>query len=74
MKQLRQMGWRKLPGNLRKFYIICRVLLLRISKPINDQCFYHIETERLICSANQLTGSYMGGSLFMNGINKNVPV
>ena len=28
-----------------------------------DQCSHHIETSQLICSANQLTGFYMMGTL-----------
>ena len=31
--------------------------------PFNDQCSHHVETSQLICSANQLTGFYMRGTL-----------
>ena len=37
-------------------------------KPFNNQCSHHIETSQLICSANQLTGFYMIGSLFVKGL------
>ena len=35
------------------------------SKTFIDQCSHHIETSQLICSANQLTGIYMIGTLFV---------
>ena len=38
-------------------------------KHFDDQCYHHIETCQLICSANQLTGSYMMGTLVVKGLN-----
>ena len=37
-------------------------------KPFNNQCSHHIETSQLICSANQLTGFYMIGTLVVKGL------
>ena len=37
-------------------------------KPIKCQCCHHIETSRLICCANQLTGFYMKATLALNGL------
>ena len=34
----------------------------------NDQISHHIETSKLICSANQLTGFYMMGTLLDEGL------
>ena len=34
----------------------------------NDQWSHHIETSQLICSANQLTGLYMMGTLVVKGL------
>ena len=36
--------------------------------PFNDQCPSHIETGQLLCSANQLTGFYMSGTLVLKGL------
>ena len=36
-------------------------------KHFNDQCSHHIETSQLICSANQLIGFYMMGTLAVKG-------
>ena len=33
------------------------------------QCFLHIETNQLICTANQLTGFYMRKTVAINGLN-----
>ena len=35
---------------------------------IKYQCCPHLETSQLICSANQLTGSYKGATLALNGL------
>ena len=35
----------------------------------NDQSSHHIETSQLICSANQLTGFYMMGTLVVKRSN-----
>ena len=39
---------------------------------LNDQCPSHVETSQLICSANQMTGSYMRGTLAVKGLTKNL--
>ena len=39
------------------------------SWPFNDQWSHHIETNQLICSANQLTASYMIGTLVVKRLN-----
>ena len=39
-----------------------------LAHPFNDQCFHHIETNQLICRANQLTGFYMMGTLVVKGL------
>ena len=39
-----------------------------ITQPFNEQCCHHTETNQLICSANQLTGSYMMRTLVVNGL------
>ena len=39
-----------------------------LAHPFNDQCFPHIETNQLICRANQLTGFYMMGTLVVKGL------
>ena len=36
-------------------------------KLLNDQCSHHIETSQLTCSANQLIGFYMMGTLAVKG-------
>ena len=36
--------------------------------PFSDQRFHHTETSQLICSANQLTGFYMMGTLVVTGL------
>ena len=41
---------------------------MRLFKPFNDPCSNHIETSQLICSANQLTGFYMIGTLVVKGL------
>ena len=38
--------------------------------PLKTYVPYHIETSQLICSANQLTGFYMMGTLVVNGLNQ----
>ena len=38
-------------------------------KWVNDQCFHHTETSQLICSAYQMTGFYMMGTLVVKGLN-----
>ena len=38
--------------------------------PLKTYVPYHIETSLLICSANQLTGFYMMGTLVVNGLNQ----
>ena len=40
-----------------------------LTHPFNNQCFHHIETNQLICTANQLTGFYMRATLPFNGLN-----
>ena len=57
-------------GKLKKYYINSNYKLVSFeglifprSSPFNDQCFHHIETIQLICTANQLTGFYMMGKL-----------
>ena len=45
----------------------CLVLLVGF-KPFNDQCSHYIDTSQLICSANQLTGFYMMGTLVVKGL------
>ena len=35
----------------------------RLTSPINDQCSHDIETSKLICNANQLTGLYVVGNI-----------
>ena len=35
-------------------------------QPIKCQCWPHIETSQLICTANQLTGFYMRATLAFN--------
>ena len=61
-------GLEKIP-NLKNFYIPGLVYLFALDaidnniNPFNDQCSHHIETSHLICSANQLTGFYMMGTL-----------
>ena len=37
-------------------------------EPFNGQCSYHVETSQLICSANQMTGFYMMGTLVVKGL------
>ena len=37
-------------------------------EPFNDESPIHIETSRLICSGNQLTGLYMRGSWVVKGL------
>ena len=44
-------------------------LSLSIYSTFNDQCSHHIETSKLICIANQLTGFYMMGTLVVKGLN-----
>ena len=39
-----------------------------LTHPFNNQCFHHIETNQLICTANQLTGFYMMGTLVVKGL------
>ena len=39
-------------------------------QPFNDQCSHHIETSQLICSADQLTGCYIMGTLVVKGLKK----
>ena len=41
-------------------------------KLFNDQRSHHIEASQLICSANQLTGFYMMGTLVVKKINGHV--
>ena len=41
---------------------------MRLFKPFNDPYSNHIETSQLICSANQLTGFYMIGTLVVKGL------
>ena len=41
---------------------------MRLFKPFNDPCSNHVETSQLICSANQLTGFYMIGTLVVKGL------
>ena len=42
---------------------------ITITKTNNyDQCSSHIETNQLVCSANQLTGFYMRGTLVVKGL------
>ena len=38
-------------------------------KPITFQCCPDMETSQLICTANQLTGFYVGATLALNGLN-----
>ena len=37
-------------------------------QPFNGQCPSHIETSKLICSENQLTGFYVRGKLTVKGL------
>ena len=54
------------------WYLKRELLRRRISKgwtsPFNDQCPSQIETSQLICSANQLAGPYMRGTLVVKGL------
>ena len=47
--------------------------LLSLNSPLtfNDRCPSHIETSQLICSANQLTGFYVRGTLLVKGLKIN---
>ena len=45
-----------------------KCILYKSSEPIKFQCWPHIETSRLICRANQLTGFYMRATLAFNGL------
>ena len=36
--------------------------------PSKCQCYPHVETSQLICTANQLTGFYMRATLTLNGL------
>ena len=38
--------------------------------PFNDQCSHHRETSQLICSANQLSGFYMMGTLVVKKLKR----
>ena len=42
-----------------------------MSQPFNNQCSHYIETSRLICARNQLTGFYMMGTLVDKWLKKN---
>ena len=59
-----------LPTNFHEIKVCGRVCIFN---PITCQCCPHIETSQLICTANQLTGFYMGATLALNGLNKNFP-
>ena len=48
--------------------LIPLAMLTGKTSPFNDQCSRHIETSQLICSANQLTGFYMMGTLVVKGL------
>ena len=52
------------------FYMKANIFLnfLNLYEPFNDQCSHHIETSQLICSASQLTGFYMMGTLVIKGL------
>ena len=36
--------------------------------PIKCQCYPHVETSQLICTANQLNGFYMRATLTLSGL------
>ena len=69
---------RKLNGHkiyVRSIYVLClRGYHYLFTYPIYQrlsikyQCYPHIETSQLICTANQLTGSYMRATLSLNGL------
>ena len=42
--------------------------MLICHEPFNGQCPSGIETSQLICSANQLTGFYVRGTLIVKGL------
>ena len=46
-------------------WLSCQVLIF---SSFNGQCFHHVETSQLICSANQVTGFYMMGTLSVKGL------
>ena len=54
-----------LPTNFHEIKVCGRVCIFN---PITCQCCPHIETSQLICTANQLTGFYMGATLALNGL------
>ena len=50
---------------------LCSNVLKSLVWPLTDfkcQCCPHIETSRLICRANQLTGFYMRATMALNGL------
>ena len=62
----------KLPPSKLSFYegvFSLTVSSLQFTQPIKRQCCPPIETSQWICTANQLTGSYMKVTLALNGLN-----
>ena len=55
--------------NLAKFQ---KEMLALLGVFYNNRCCSYIETSQLLCSANQMTGFYMSGTLVVKGLNHTI--
>ena len=57
--------------NLAKFQ---KEMLALLGVFCNNHCSSYIETSQLLCSANQMTGFYMSGTLVVKGLNHTITI